>query len=76
MAGIMSQMMISVLQIPDDSNILSECEGGSIGGYVRNWFEMAFPGIGIKTIKNILATRPAEFYARISATAEIEGFAY
>lgn len=70
MAGVMNQMIVGLLQQSDIEEQLEGCDEGSVGGYVRQWLSIAFPGETVTSVRSKLEFRPGDFYSSILSAAE------
>ena len=70
MAGVMNQMIVGLIQQSDIEEQLEDCDEGSVGGYVRQWLAIAFPGENVTSVRSKLEFRPGDFYSSILSAAE------
>lgn len=68
---VMSQMVSAAVAIGDCDSILSHCEEGTVGGQVRRWIELAFPGQETAAVRAMHGTAPGRFRAALLAAARL-----
>ena len=73
LSAIMSEMITTVLTMDDGAEALGQSDPASIAGRVASWIRLAFPGLGIPTVREKLRSRPGEFHTAIQAAARTEG---
>lgn len=73
MGDVMSQMVEYALEQEDISDVLAECEEGSVGRQIRQWLDIGFPGQPIASIKAMWDQSPGTFRAAVLAASEIGG---
>mgnify|MGYP006273499417 CR=1 FL=1 len=70
LGDVMSQMIAAALAEDDTEADLSDCPSHTVGGQVRNWLEMAFPGQSVSSVRASMEFTPGNFRAAILAAAE------
>lgn len=73
MADVMSQLIEYALNTDDAGAFEEDWDDGTLGGQLRNWSELAFPGWAAETIDSVRRHRPGEFKAAILTAASVGG---
>ena len=71
MGDVMSQMVGYVLDQEDATEVLTECDEGSVGQQIRQWLDYGFPGQEIASIKAMRDQNPGTFRAAVLAASEV-----
>ena len=71
LGDVMSQMIAAALAEDETEAVLYECPSHTVGGQVRNWLEMAFPGQSVSSARASMEFTPGNFRAAILAAAEM-----
>ncbi|MEB2315945.1 MAG: hypothetical protein OZ919_07625 [Xanthomonadaceae bacterium] len=71
MADVMSQLVESALRAPENPEVLTDCETGSLGHQILQWLETAFPGQEIASVRTLMERDPGAFRAALLAAAEV-----
>lgn len=73
LGDVISQMVSVVLDQEDCEETLQTCAEGSIGGQVRAWIDLAFPGQSFGAIRSMRDHIPGRFRAALLAAADPGG---
>jgi hypothetical protein len=73
MGDVVSQMVESVLDHEDSSELLADCDEGSVGRQIAKWLELGFSGQETASIRMLRDSHPGAFRAAILAAAEMGG---
>lgn len=71
LGDVMSQMIESVLLMPDCEEALADCAEGSLGEQIRSWMDIAFPDQSLSKLRAEMSGAPGRFRATIMAAAQI-----
>lgn len=71
LGDVVSQMAASVLDQDDCTDMLIECEEGSVGQQVQGWLDLAFPSQDISSIRAMRDWYPGRFRAAILAASDM-----
>ena len=63
MADVMSQLVESALRAPENPEVLTDCETGSLGHQILQWLETAFP-TGNRECRTLMERDPERFARR------------
>lgn len=74
LADVITQVLSRALLDEDLEEALADCEDTSVAGHVAAWFELAFPGEDLTSIRNLHLSSPGHFHAAILSMADSQVF--
>ena len=74
LADVITQVLSRALLDEDLEEALADCEPTSVAGHVSAWFDLAFPGEGLTSIRNLHISSPGHFHAAILSMADSQVF--
>lgn len=74
LADVVTQVLSRALLDEDLEDALADCEPTSLAGHVSAWFDLAFPGESLISIRDLQISSPGHFHAAILSMANSQVF--
>lgn len=74
LADVITQVLSRALLDEDLEDALADCEETSVAGHIAAWFDLAFPGENLTSIRTLHLSSPGHFHAAILAMADTQVF--
>ena len=74
LADVITQVLSRALLDEDLEDALADCEETSVAGHIAAWYNLAFPGDSLTSIRTLHLSSPGHFHAAILAMADTQVF--